>query len=111
MTDGARPLKEVSYRKCTAQAGEGGLSLHGRAAARVPLTLRCLLAESAAAALMTRCQLAEAQPHILAALTAVQQFPTLLAPLRSSASALAGGLCDLEFQESVAPLQGRLGIP
>lgn len=40
--------------------------MHGRAAVRLPLALRCLLAESAAAALLTACRLAEAQPHILA---------------------------------------------
>ena len=47
------------------QSGEPTLSLHGRMQARLPLVLRCLLAESAAAALLTSCRLAEAQVHIL----------------------------------------------
>ena len=47
------------------QSGEAELSLHGRMEARLPLVLRCLLAESAAAVLLTSCRLAEAQPYIL----------------------------------------------
>ena len=47
------------------QSGEATLSLHGRMDARLPLVLRCLLAESAAAALLTSCRLAEAQGPIL----------------------------------------------
>ena len=47
------------------QSGEAALSLHGRMEAGLPLVLRCLLAESAAAALLTSCRLAEAQGPIL----------------------------------------------
>jgi hypothetical protein len=47
------------------QSGEATLSLHGRTEARLPLVLCCLLAESAAAALLTSCRLAESQAHIL----------------------------------------------
>ena len=72
------------------QAGEAALSLHGRAAGRLPLALHCLLAESGAAAQLTGCQLAAAQTHILAVQSAVRAFPTLLAPLRSSAHTLSG---------------------
>lgn len=71
--------------------GEGALSLHGRAAARTPLLLHCLLLQADAAAQLTACELAGAAESIAALRALVVAFPSLLgAPLLSACHALSG---------------------
>ncbi len=73
------------------QAGEGELSLHGRAAARTPLLLHCLLLQADAARLVTACHLAAAAARIASLRTLVAAFPKLLAaPLTSACHMLSG---------------------
>lgn len=78
------------------QAGEAALSLHSRAAARLPLLLHCLLLQASAAGALTQCHFVAAgglvseMKHLLAA------FPTLLhKPLQSACHTLCGSCTAL----------------
>lgn len=77
------------------QAGEAALSLHSRAAARLPLLLHCLLLQASAAAALTQCHLATAGGHISEMKHLVAAFPTLLRkPLQSACHTLSGTVCS-----------------
>lgn len=74
-----------------AQAGEAALSLHSRAAVRLPLLLHCLLLQASAAAALTRCDFAVAGGHIAEMKVLVVAFPSLLQRhLQSACHTLCG---------------------